>query len=63
MLTNISGLITLLIEIVIVGAIIYVVNWFLGTLTLPQPIKYAILLIISLIALVWLLMTLGIYHP
>lgn len=62
MLTNISGLITFVLELIIVGAIIYAINWFLAQLTLPQPLKYVVLLIVSVIALVWLLGTLGIYH-
>ena len=56
-MAGIDGLIALLIYLIIVGAILYVVNWIVQSLTLPQPVRYAILLLLSVITLVWLLQT------
>lgn len=57
----ISSLITFLVVLLIAGCVIYAVNWFIGLLSIPQPIKNIILIIIAIIALLWLLSFLGIY--
>jgi uncharacterized membrane-anchored protein len=54
-----EGLIQLLIYLLIGGVIIYVVYWILGMLTLPQPAKQAILVVLAIIVLLWLLRTFG----
>lgn len=48
------GLITLLVELVVGGIIIYAVYLFLGMLALPQPIRTIILLVVAGVAIVFL---------
>ncbi len=56
----INGLVQLLVYLLVGGLIIYVVFWIVGMLTLPQPIKNVITIIVALIVLLWLLSTLGV---
>lgn len=56
----ISGLISLIIYLILGGIIVYIVYWIVGMLTLPQPIKTAICLLVALLVLIWLLATMGI---
>lgn len=58
---GLDGLIRLLIYLLIGGAIVYLVYWIVGMLTLPQPVKTVILVIIAIIVLLWLLSTFGIF--
>lgn len=55
-------MISLLITLLIGAIIIYVVYLIVGMLSLPQPIKNIVFLIIGVIVLVWLLQTFGLYH-
>ena len=57
----IASLITFLIVLIIAGCVIYALNWFIGLLAIPQPIKNVILIAIGLIALLWLLSFTGVY--
>lgn len=61
-MAGIDGLIRLLIYLLIGGAIVYLVYWIVGMLTLPAPVKTVILIIIAVIVLLWLLATFGIFH-
>jgi hypothetical protein len=54
-----ESLISLLIYLLIGGLIIWVVYYILGMLTLPQPVKQIILVVVAIIALLWLLRTFG----
>jgi hypothetical protein len=56
-----DALLTLLIYLLIAGVVIYVVNLLIGMLTLPGQVKTIILIIVSLIFLVWILRTLGLF--
>lgn len=58
--TGVTGLIPLLIQILILGVILYVVNLVLNMITLPPPVKTIAWLIIGLLVLVWLLRLFGI---
>lgn len=58
---DIHGLIALIIYLVLGGLVIYLVYWILGMLTLPQPVKTVILIIVAVIVLLWLLSTFGIF--
>ena len=48
-------LISLLVTLVIVGLILAVIYWLLGTLPIPAPFNMAIRVIMALIVVVWLL--------
>jgi hypothetical protein len=54
-----ESLISLLIYLLIGGLIIWVVSYILGMLTLPQPAKQIILVVLAIIVLLWLLRTFG----
>jgi hypothetical protein len=54
-----EALISLLIYLLIGGLIIWVVSYILGMLTLPQPAKQVILIVLAIIVLLWLLRTFG----
>jgi hypothetical protein len=54
-----DGLIQLVIYLLLGGLVIYLVYWVLGMLTLPQPVKQIILVVVAIIALLWLLRTFG----
>lgn len=60
-MSGIDGLVRLLIYLLIGGLIVYAVYWIVGMLTLPQPVKTVILIIIAIIVLLWLLSTFGIF--
>lgn len=51
-----------LVSLIVIVAIIYVVNLVLAQLSLPQPIKQIVYLIIGLVVLFWLLDAAGLYH-
>lgn len=56
---GIEGLVQLLIYLLIGGLIVWVVSYILGMLTLPQPAKQVILVVLAIIVLLWLLRTFG----
>lgn len=56
----IQGLVQLIIYLILGGIVVYIVYWIVGMLTLPQPIKTAICLLVALIVLLWLLATMGV---
>ena len=56
---NLTWFLTVLIEVGLEGLIVYAVFWFIDTLTLPANFKTVIKVIISIIALVFLLRVLG----
>jgi hypothetical protein len=60
-MTDIDGLIRLIIYLILGGAVIYLVFWILGLLTLPEPVKTVILIIVAVIVLLWLLATFNIF--
>ncbi len=49
---SISGLLTLIVYIVIIGAIFWAIWWFLGQMGLPQPFDKVARVIVALVALV-----------
>lgn len=57
----ISGPIQLLLYLLVCGLVIYLVYWIVGMLTLPQPVKTVIMVIIAIVVLLWLLSTFGIF--
>ena len=57
----VNGLVQLLLYLLIGGVIVYVVFWILGMLSLPQPVKQIILVIVAIVVLLWLLSTFGIF--
>jgi hypothetical protein len=60
-MSDIDGLIRLIIYLILGGAVIYLVFWILGLLTLPEPVKTVILIIVAVIVLLWLLATFNIF--
>ena len=65
MTLSVSLLLTVLIELVIGGLILWLCWWFIGYIGLPEPVKKVAMVLIGLVALVWLvnvLMTLA-GHP
>lgn len=55
-----GSVITLIVDLVIAGIIVYVVYLFLGMLSLPQPVRTMILLLFAVIAIVFLFGLFGI---
>jgi len=55
------GLVELIIYLLLGGLVIYLIYWILGMLTLPQPVKTVILIIVALFVVLWLLSTFGIF--
>ena len=60
-MTEIEGLVRLLIYLVVGGLIIYVVYWIVGMLTLPEVVKTVIWVVVALLVLLWLLSTFGVF--
>jgi hypothetical protein len=54
-----DGLVQLIIYLLLGGVVVYLVYWILGMLTLPQPAKQIILVVLAIIVLLWLLRTFG----
>jgi hypothetical protein len=54
-----DGLVQLIIYLLLGGVVVYLVYWILGMLSLPQPAKQAILVVVAIVALLWLLRTFG----
>lgn len=51
----INDMLRLIIFLVLAGVVIYLVYWILGMVTMPQPVKTAILIVLGLLILLWLL--------
>ena len=58
---DIDGLVRLIIYLLLGGLVIYLVYWILGMLTLPQPVKTVILIVVAVVVLLWLLSTFNIF--
>lgn len=56
---GIEGLITLIIYILLLGLLIYALNWLLAQMTLPQPVKTIILVIVAILVLLYMARTAG----
>lgn len=56
----INGLVQLIVYLLLGGIVVYLVYWIVGMLTLPQPVKTAICLIVAVLVLLWLLATMGV---
>jgi hypothetical protein len=54
-----DGLVQLVIYLLLGGVVVYLVYWILGMLSLPQPVKQVILIVVAIVALLWLLRTFG----
>ncbi len=54
-----EGLVQLIVYLLLGGVIVYLVYWVLGMVTLPQPAKQAIMVVLAIIVLLWLLRTFG----
>jgi len=54
-------MVRLIIYLLLGGLVVYLIYWILGMLTLPQPVKTVILIIVAVIVLLWLLSTFGIF--
>lgn len=59
-MNGIGSLVQLIIYLLLGGIIVYIVYWIISMLTLPQPLKTAICLLVALLVLIWLLATMGI---
>lgn len=57
---DISSLIHLIIYLILGGIIVYLVYWVISMLTLPQPVKTAICILVAVLILLWMLATVGI---
>lgn len=55
------GLINFLIALLLGGCVIYLVHWFIGLLSLPQPVKTVILIVVGIVGLLFLLNLFGLY--
>ena len=51
--------VTLLINLLIAGLIVWGVYWFVGMLALPDPIRKIVMVTVAVVALLWLMRTLG----
>ena len=60
-MSGIDGMVRLIIYLLLGGLVVYLIYWILGMLTLPQPVKTVILIIVAVIVLLWLLSTFGIF--
>ncbi len=49
-----SALLSLLITIIVVALICYIIFWALGQMTLPQPIRTIIVVLVALILIVFI---------
>jgi hypothetical protein len=49
-----SALLSLLITIIVVALICYIIFWALGQMTLPQPIRTVIVVLVALILIVFI---------
>lgn len=56
---GIESLIMLVIYILVIGLVVYALNWLLAQLALPQPVKTIILVIVAIIVLLWILQQFG----
>lgn len=56
-----ESVLSLLVSLLVAGLIFYAIYWFLGMLSLPQPIKNIVLFIVGIIGLIWLLRLLGVF--
>lgn len=56
---DISSLVTLLVYLLVGGLIVYIVIWIIGMLTLPQPVKQVIYVLVAIVVLLWILRSLG----
>jgi hypothetical protein len=56
---NMEGLLGLLVWIVVVALVCYVIFWALGQMTLPQPIRTVIVVLVALILLVFIVNRFG----
>lgn len=52
--------ITLLVQLLIAGLLVYGVYWFVGMLALPPPIKTIVMVIVGIVGLLYLLRLFGI---
>lgn len=59
-MTSTTNLVGILIKLIIAGIVIYGVYYFLNMLSLPQPIKTLIMLVIAVIGLIFLASLFGI---
>lgn len=51
---SVSGLLPLLIQLVIIGLILWLVWWFLGYVSLPEPLNKVAQVLVALIVLIYL---------
>lgn len=58
-----NQLITFIIVLLLAGCAVMAVRWFLDQLSIPQPFRNIVLIILGVVGLVWLLNFLGIYTP
>jgi hypothetical protein len=49
-----SALLSLLITVIVVALICYIIFWALGQMTLPQPIRTVIVVLVALILIVFI---------
>lgn len=56
-----TSLISFIIAIAVAGLVVYMLNWFVSVLSIPQPVKNAFLIVIGIVGLLWLLQFLNIY--
>lgn len=56
----ISGLVQLIIYLILGGIVVALAYWIISMLTLPQPVKTAVSILVGLLFLLWLLASIGI---
>lgn len=58
-MVGVESLITLIIVILLLGLLVYALNWLLGQLALPQPVRMIILVIVAILVLLYVVRTFG----
>ncbi len=56
-----EGIVSFLLYLLVAGLVVWAVHWFIGLLTLPEPIRQIILVIVAIIAILWLVSSLGLF--
>ena len=52
---SVGGLVPLLIELVVVGLVVYLLWWLIGYIGLPAPFDKVARVIVALVAVIWLI--------
>ena len=57
---GVEGLVTLILVVLLIGVLLYAVNWACGVAGVPQPVRVCIMAVLGILFLLWILGHLGI---